>query len=155
MKKQKDAELSRMFAYAGNYHGLTVLGCILAAVSTVLSMLPFVCIWFVIRDLIHAGGQTGAAQTGGAHYAWLAVLFSVLSILLYFLIIHNIVKIIFTSKRITVLYTSRYKLAKKPGNNCMYFFPQEYISFHLQSNIYHAFYPSFSTVSTDWPYYIV
>ena len=32
---------------------------------------------------------------------------------------------------------------------------QEYISFHLQSNIYHAFYPSFSTVSTDWPYYIV
>ncbi len=56
MKKQKDAELSRMFAYAGNYHGLTVLGCVLAAVSTVLSMLPFVCIWFVIRDLIHAGG---------------------------------------------------------------------------------------------------
>lgn len=32
MKKQKDAELSRMFAYAGNYHGLTVLGCVLAAV---------------------------------------------------------------------------------------------------------------------------
>lgn len=63
MKKQKDAELSRMFAYAGNYHGLTVLGCVLAAVSTVLSMLPFVCIWFVIRDLIHAGGQAGAAQT--------------------------------------------------------------------------------------------
>ena len=59
MKKQKDAELSRMFAYAGNYHGLTVLGCVLAAVSTVLSMLPFVCIWFVIRDLIHAGGQAG------------------------------------------------------------------------------------------------
>ena len=25
----------------------------------------------------------------------------------------------------------------------------------LQSNIYHAFYPSFSTVSTDWPYYTV
>lgn len=85
MKKQKDVELSRMFAYAGNYHGLTVLGCVLAAVSTVLSMLPFVCIWFVIRDLIHAGGQAGAAQTGGAHYAWLAVLFSVLSILMYFL----------------------------------------------------------------------
>ena len=37
----------------------------------------------------------------------------------------------------------------------LYFFHQEYISFHLQSNIYHAFYPSFSTVSTDWPYYTV
>lgn len=47
-------KLSRMFGYAGNYHVLTVLGCILSGISTILSMLPFVCIWLVIRDLIQA-----------------------------------------------------------------------------------------------------
>ena len=52
MDKQKNGELSRMFSYAGNYHVLTILGCVLSGISTILSMLPFVCIWLVIRDLI-------------------------------------------------------------------------------------------------------
>ena len=54
MDKQKNGELSRMFSYAGNYHALTILGCVLSGISTILSMLPFVCIWLVIRDLIQA-----------------------------------------------------------------------------------------------------
>jgi ATP-binding cassette subfamily B protein len=89
MDKKKNDELSRMFQYAGKYHGLTILGCVLSGISTILSMLPFVCIWFVIRDFIHALGQgdiTLAASSG--RYAWLAVLFSALSILLYFLALH-------------------------------------------------------------------
>lgn len=53
MQKEKSSELSKMFSYAENYHKLTILGCILAGISTIFSMLPFVCIWFVIRDLIH------------------------------------------------------------------------------------------------------
>ena len=28
MDKQKNGELSRMFSYAGNYHALTILGCV-------------------------------------------------------------------------------------------------------------------------------
>lgn len=51
---KKDSELSKMFQYAGNRHWLTVLGMILAGLSTVLSMIPFVCIWFVVRDLLNA-----------------------------------------------------------------------------------------------------
>ena len=51
---RKDSEISRMFQYAGNRHWLTVAGMILAAISTVLSMIPFVCIWFVERDIINA-----------------------------------------------------------------------------------------------------
>lgn len=35
---KKDSEISRMFQYAGNRHWLTVLGMILAGLSTVLSM---------------------------------------------------------------------------------------------------------------------
>ena len=43
MEKQKNGELSRMFGYAGKFHVLTVLGCVLSGISTILSMLPFVC----------------------------------------------------------------------------------------------------------------
>ena len=84
--KKKNSEISRMFAYAGNRHWLTILGMILAGLSTVLSMIPFVCIWFVVRDLLNAlsAGDMSLAVHSGA-YAWSAVGFSVLSILLYFL----------------------------------------------------------------------
>lgn len=83
---KKDSEISRMFAYAGKRHWLTILGMILAGLSTVLSMFPFICIWFVVRDLLNAivAGDISLATHSGA-YAWWAVGFSVLSILLYFI----------------------------------------------------------------------
>ena len=83
---KKDSEISRMFQYAGNRHWLTILGMILAGLSTVLSMIPFVCIWFVVRDMLNAlvAGDVSFA-THSSTYAWWAVGFSVLSILLYFL----------------------------------------------------------------------
>ena len=86
MEKQKNGELSRMFGYAGKFHVLTVLGCVLSGISTILSMLPFVCIWLVIRDLIQAfaAGDISLA-TGSAHYAWMAVVFATASILIYFI----------------------------------------------------------------------
>ncbi len=37
---KKDSEISRMFQYAGKHHILTILGMILAGISTVLSMIP-------------------------------------------------------------------------------------------------------------------
>ena len=75
-----------MFQYAGNRHWLTVLGMILAGLSTVLSMIPFVCIWFVVRDMIHAlmAGDISLASHSST-YAWAAAGFSILSILLYFI----------------------------------------------------------------------
>lgn len=83
---KKNSEISRMFVYAGNRHWLTILGMILAGLSTVLSMFPFICIWFVVRDLLNAlvAGDISLATHSGT-YAWCAVGFSVLSILLYFL----------------------------------------------------------------------
>ena len=83
---KKDSEISRMFQYAGNRHWLTVMGMVLAGVSTVLSMVPFVCIWFVVRDMVQAlmaGDIRLAAHS--TTYAWWAAGFSVLSILLYFI----------------------------------------------------------------------
>lgn len=86
MEKQKDRELSKMIGYAGNYHVLTVLGCVLSGISTILSMLPFVCIWLVIRDLIRAfaAGDISLA-TESARYAWMAVIFAAASIFIYFI----------------------------------------------------------------------
>jgi ATP-binding cassette subfamily B protein IrtA len=86
MDKQRNGELSSMFEYAGNYHALTVLGCILSGISTILSMLPFVCIWLVVRDLLGAftAGDISLA-TESAHYAWMAAGFSAASIFVYFI----------------------------------------------------------------------
>lgn len=82
---KKNSEISRMFQYAGNRHWLTVVGMILAGISTVLSMVPFVCIWFVIRDMLNAlmAGDISLAS-GSTAYAWWAAGFAILSILLYF-----------------------------------------------------------------------
>lgn len=86
MNKEKNKELSLMFQYAGKYRVLMILACVLSGISTILSMLPFVCIWFVIRGLIHASESGGAAvAASGSRFAWLAVLFSAGSILLYFI----------------------------------------------------------------------
>ena len=82
---KKDSEISRMFQYAGNRHWLTILGMILAGLSTVLSMIPFVYIWFVVRDMLNAltAGDIHLASQSTT-YAWWAAGFSALSILLYF-----------------------------------------------------------------------
>ena len=50
------------------------------------SMLPFVCIWLVIRDLIQAfaAGDISRA-TESTRYAWIAVVFAAASILIYFI----------------------------------------------------------------------
>lgn len=83
---KKNSEISRMFAYAGNRHWLTILGMVLAGLSTVMSMIPFVCIWFVVRDMLNAliAGDIALASHSGV-YAWWAAGCSILSILLYFL----------------------------------------------------------------------
>ena len=83
---KKDSEISRMFQYAGNRHWLTTAGMIFAGISTVCSMVPFICIWFVVRDMTNAlmAGDIRTATHSGT-YAWLAAGFSVLSILLYFI----------------------------------------------------------------------
>ena len=74
---KKNSEISKMFAYAGSRHWLTILGMVLAGISTVLSMIPFVCIWFVVRDLLNAlaAGDMSLAAHSGA-FAWWAVGFT-------------------------------------------------------------------------------
>ena len=82
MSKQKGA-VSRLLAFAGSRRALTYLGCMLSAVSMLVSFGPYVCIWFAARDLI-AVAPHWAAATDIAAYGWWALGFAVASIALYF-----------------------------------------------------------------------
>ena len=52
MKRKKKSELGVLLDYAGSYKCLTFLGLTLSAVSMLLSMAPYICIWLAARDLI-------------------------------------------------------------------------------------------------------
>lgn len=80
MANQSKDALAQMAHFAGDRHWLTVVGCVLSGVSAVLSVLPYVCVWFVVQGLLQEGNTSGSTR-----YAWLAVGFAVGSILLYFL----------------------------------------------------------------------
>ncbi|MBQ6591344.1 MAG: hypothetical protein IJH98_00400 [Solobacterium sp.] len=52
MKEKKRSSTAVLLEYAGNYRGLTYLGLLLSAAAMVLGMLPYICIWLVVRDLV-------------------------------------------------------------------------------------------------------
>ena len=82
-KKKEGGGIGELLAYAGNRRCLTYLGMGLSAVSQLLSFGPYVCIWFVARDLIAAAPNWSEA-TDIAVYGWWAVGFALASIVVYF-----------------------------------------------------------------------
>ena len=83
MKEKKKSSVAILLDYAGSHKGLTFLGLALSAVSMLLSMVPYLCIWLVARDLIAVAPDWTQAQ-GITRYGWLAFAFAVGGILLYF-----------------------------------------------------------------------
>ncbi|MGI5985026.1 MAG: ABC transporter ATP-binding protein [Clostridiales bacterium] len=83
MKEKKRSSISRLMGYAGGYKALTITGCTLSGISAVLSLLPYIFIWFVIRDVFAALPDLSGA-TGLTHYGWMAVAFAAASVLVYF-----------------------------------------------------------------------
>ena len=77
MKKQSD--LSRLMGYAENYRYFTYASWVLSAVS---ALVPFVYIWKILRDVLNAAPDYAQA-VNIPHYGWMAVLFAVLSYLIY------------------------------------------------------------------------
>ena len=80
MKKQSN--LSQLLSYAGGRKYLTYLSLLLSAVSAILALFPFVFLFFIIREVIEAAPDFAQA-THVVQNGWLAVLFAVLSILIY------------------------------------------------------------------------
>ena len=62
MKQKKKSDVAVLLDYAGSHKGLTFLGLALSAVSMLLSMAPYICIWLVARDLIAVAPDWTRAQ---------------------------------------------------------------------------------------------
>ena len=81
--KREGGGIGELLAYAGDRKFLTYLGMALSALSQLLSFGPYVCIWFVARDLI-AVAPNWSEATDIAMYGWWAVGFALASIVVYF-----------------------------------------------------------------------
>ena len=80
MKKQSD--LSRLMGYAGGHRFFTHASWLLSALSALVALLPFLYIWMILRDVLNAAPDYAQA-VNIPHYGWMAVLFAVLSYLIY------------------------------------------------------------------------
>ena len=83
MKPKKQSSLSRILGYAGGHKNLTLLGCILSALSAVLGLIPYVCVWVAAKNVLEYWPDLNGA-TGLARWGWTAVWTAIGSILLYF-----------------------------------------------------------------------
>ena len=79
---KKKSELSRLMDYAGSYRYFTYASWILAAASALLALVPFLYIWRIIRDVLEVAPNYGEA-VNIPHYGWMAVLFAIVSYLVY------------------------------------------------------------------------
>lgn len=83
MKEKKKSDVAVLLSYAGNYRFLTYLGMCLSALAMVLGMAPYFCIWLVVRDLVAVAPRWTQA-VGIACYGWMAFIFAVVGIFVYF-----------------------------------------------------------------------
>ena len=83
MKEKKKSDVAVLLDYAGNRKGLTFLGLFFSAVSMLLSMAPYICIWLAARDLIAAAPDWTLAR-GVTRYGWITFAFAFAGIALYF-----------------------------------------------------------------------
>lgn len=82
-KKKERGAISQLLDFAGSRKSLTYLGCVLSAISMLISFVPYICIFLVARDLL-AVAPNWSAATSIAQYGWAALIFAILSILIYF-----------------------------------------------------------------------
>lgn len=78
----KNKNLSELMGYAGKHKYLTYSSLILSVISAVLALLPFVFIFFIIKEVIEAAPNYSEA-VNVARNGWMAVLFALLSIVIY------------------------------------------------------------------------
>lgn len=81
--QKKQSSLSRILSYAGGHKKLTLLGCILSALSAVLGLIPYVCVWLVARNVLEAW-PSPSGVSGLSRWGWTAVWTAIGSIALYF-----------------------------------------------------------------------
>jgi ATP-binding cassette, subfamily B, bacterial IrtA/YbtP len=74
--------LSKFQSYMTGRKALLPVSLVLSAISTLAGLVPYIIIWFIIRELFTAGGDLASSLITG--YAWWAAAAAVLSVILYF-----------------------------------------------------------------------
>ena len=75
---KKESDLQRLLQYAGRHKLFTYLSWVLSAASALLALVPFVYIWAILRNVL-----TGSLTGESVHFGIMAVVFAVLSLLIY------------------------------------------------------------------------
>lgn len=83
MDVQKKSLFAALLLFAGRYRTLLIWSWILAGLSSVLSIAPFLCIWLVTRELFSVLPDFSRAE-GIVRFGWMAVGFAIASIVCYF-----------------------------------------------------------------------
>ena len=74
MKGQKTpSAFSVLMGYAGRHKVLTYLSLILSAACGVLALMPFVCLWRIIKEVVEVA-PTFSMATGITHNGWMVVI---------------------------------------------------------------------------------
>lgn len=79
---EKQSNLSRLLGYAGKHKILTYLSWVLSASSALVALVPFWYIWRILKEVLEVAPDFGQAEQI-THYGWMAVLFAVMSMLIY------------------------------------------------------------------------
>ena len=83
MKDEKRNNVEVLLDYAGSYKKLTFFGLFLSALAMVMGMVPYICIWLLLRDLIAVAPDWSQASHI-SKYGWMAFFSSFGGIAIYF-----------------------------------------------------------------------
>ena len=81
-KEKKKFVLKRFTPYMGSKKVLLPLSLVLTGISAVLNILPFVLVWYIIRDILSAPQSIDVSNV--SFYAWLAFASAIGGIIVYF-----------------------------------------------------------------------
>ncbi len=77
--------VARLFEFAGKHKPLAAISIVLSAASAVVTLLPFVCIYYVVQEVLLKAPNLGLADTARlTMLGWLAVGLAASAFLLYF-----------------------------------------------------------------------
>ena len=84
MDNQKTG-IPRLLEFAGKHKYLILLSCLFSGISAVFMLLPFLCLWLVVREVLAAAPELGALNLSRlAMYGWWALALALAGFLFYF-----------------------------------------------------------------------
>lgn len=83
-KSKKTSILPKLMKYAGKYKITMVLSWVFAAIAGVMSIAPYICIYFVARELLNTGKDISLLNSEAmTSYGWMAVKATMMSFMFY------------------------------------------------------------------------